>query len=150
MKQMRSDNFLPWVCIGDFNEILKKEEQFGPNIREEYLMEGFREAVDVCQLCDMGYIGLDWTFKKTVAGLVRVHLDRALASSNWCARFLPATVCHLLAVKYDHCPILLSIEPEEKKTTMGGLGKPFRYEMMWETNEGLPPDSARMERQSSL
>jgi hypothetical protein len=59
MKQMRSDNFLPWVCIGDFNEILKKEEQFGPNIREEYLMEGFREAVDVCQLCDMRYIGLD-------------------------------------------------------------------------------------------
>jgi hypothetical protein len=41
MKQMRSDSFLPWVCIGDFNEILKKEEQFGPNIREEYLMEGF-------------------------------------------------------------------------------------------------------------
>jgi hypothetical protein len=41
MKQMRSDSLLPWVCIGDFNEILKKEEQFGPNIREEYLMEGF-------------------------------------------------------------------------------------------------------------
>jgi hypothetical protein len=41
MKQMRSDSFLPWVCIGDFNEILEKEEQFGPNIREEYLMEGF-------------------------------------------------------------------------------------------------------------
>jgi hypothetical protein len=31
MKQMRSDMDLPWVCIGDFNEILKREEQLGPN-----------------------------------------------------------------------------------------------------------------------
>ena len=59
MKQMRSDTDLPWVCMGDFNEILRREEQLGPNIREEYLMEGFREAVDVCQLCDIGYKGLD-------------------------------------------------------------------------------------------
>jgi len=34
MKQMRSDMDLPWVCIGDFNEILKREEQLGPNNRE--------------------------------------------------------------------------------------------------------------------
>ena len=41
MKQMRSDTDLPWICIGDFNEILRREEQLGPNSREEYLMEGF-------------------------------------------------------------------------------------------------------------
>ena len=54
MKQMRSDSNLPWVCMGDFNEILRRKEQLGPNNREEYLMEGFRNAVDVCQLCDIG------------------------------------------------------------------------------------------------
>jgi hypothetical protein len=42
MKQMRSDFDLPWLCMGDFNEILRREEQLGPNIREDYLMEGFR------------------------------------------------------------------------------------------------------------
>jgi hypothetical protein len=52
----------------DFNEMLRRKEQLGPNIREEYLMEGFREVVDVCQLCDVGYKGLDWTFEKKVAG----------------------------------------------------------------------------------
>ena len=41
MKQMRSDTDLPWICIGDFNEILRREEQLGPNSKEEYLMEGF-------------------------------------------------------------------------------------------------------------
>ena len=107
MKQMKSDTDLPWVCIGDFNEVLKREEQLGPNIREEYLMAGFREAVDVCQLCDLGYIGLDWTFEKKVTGghFVRVRLDRVLASANWCARFPLAEVHHLMAVKSDHCPI---------------------------------------------
>jgi hypothetical protein len=43
----------------DFNEMLRRKEQLGPNIREEYLMEGFREVVDVSQLCDIGYKGLD-------------------------------------------------------------------------------------------
>ena len=36
MKQMRSDSNLPWVCVGDFNEILRRKEQLGPNNREEY------------------------------------------------------------------------------------------------------------------
>jgi len=128
------------VCIGDFNEVLKREEQLGPNIREEYLMAGFREAVDVCQLCDLGYIGLDWTFEKKVTGghFVRVRLDRVLASANWCARFPLAEVHHLMAIKSDHCPILLSVEPEKKSENIHGLGRPFRYELMWETNHGLP------------
>jgi hypothetical protein len=36
---MKSDSDLPWVCLGDFNEILIREEQLVPNIREEYLIE---------------------------------------------------------------------------------------------------------------
>jgi hypothetical protein len=102
-------------------------------------MEGFREAIDVCQLCDIGYIGLDWTFEKKAARghFVRVRLDKALASANWCARFPLAAVRHLMAVKTDHCPILLSFEPEERGQAVHGLGKPFRHELMWETNKGL-------------
>jgi hypothetical protein len=74
-----------------------------------------------------------------IGALLESALDRDLASSDWCAHFLAATVCLLMAVKSDHCPILLSTELEEKKTTIGGLGKPFRFELMWETNEGLSP-----------
>ena len=102
-------------------------------------MEGFRNAVDVCQLCDIGYMGLDWTFEKKVAGghFVRVRLDRVLASASWCACFPFAAVRHLTAVKSDHCPILLSLLPDERSDIVHGKGKPFRYELMWETNEGL-------------
>jgi hypothetical protein len=68
MKFMRGESDLHRLCMGDFNEILRREEQFGANDREEYLMEGFREAVDVCGLCDIGYRGLDWTWEKKVSG----------------------------------------------------------------------------------
>ena len=98
-------------------------------------MEGFREAVDVCQLCDIGYMGVDWTFEKKVAGghYVRVRLDRVLASASWCSCFPFAAVRHLTAVKSDHSPILLSLQPEETNNFVCGRGKPFRYELMWET-----------------
>ena len=46
----------------------RQEEQLGPNIRDSAQMEGFRDAVDVCGLADIGYMGLDWTFEKRVAG----------------------------------------------------------------------------------
>ena len=31
MKFLRGESTLPWLCIGDFNEILRPEEQMGPN-----------------------------------------------------------------------------------------------------------------------
>ncbi|XP_073367683.1 uncharacterized protein [Aegilops tauschii subsp. strangulata] len=68
MKILRGENDLPWVCMGDFNEILRQEEQMGPNERDSAQIEGFREVVDVCELADLGYKGLDWTLEKRVAG----------------------------------------------------------------------------------
>jgi len=48
-----------------------------------------------------------------------------------------AAVRHLTAVKSDHSPILLSLQPEETNNFVCGRGKPFRYELMWETNDGI-------------
>jgi hypothetical protein len=141
LKFIKSDSPLPWICMGDFNEILRPEEQFGPNPREDYLMDGFREAVDVCGFYDIGYMGLDWTWEKKVANgvYVRVRLDRALATSDGCSMFPMASLRHLTAVKSDHCPILLSTEREDHCTHGASKGRPFRYEVMWETNKGLSP-----------
>lgn len=30
LRNLRGDSDMPWVCIGDFNEILRNKEQFGP------------------------------------------------------------------------------------------------------------------------
>ncbi|XP_073360443.1 uncharacterized protein [Aegilops tauschii subsp. strangulata] len=133
MKILRGESSLPWVCIGDFNEILRPEEQFGPNERDAAQIAGFREAVDVCELADLGYKGLDWTFEKRIVGgdYCRVRLDRALASPTWSAMFPFATLEHLTAAKSDHSPILLSTELDTSEVRLV-LRKPFRYECMWE------------------
>jgi hypothetical protein len=85
MRVLKGESTLSWLCIGDFNEILRVEEQFGPNERDSAQITSFREAVDVCELADLGYSSLDWTWEKKVAGgeYCRVPLDRALATASW-------------------------------------------------------------------
>jgi hypothetical protein len=83
MRFLKADCDLSWLSIGDYNEVLQREEQFGPNDRDMAQINLFRECVDVCELVDVGYQGLDWTFERRVqrGENCRVRLDRALAST---------------------------------------------------------------------
>lgn len=140
MARLRGESTLPWLCIGDFNEILRREEQIGPNERDEAQMAGFREAIDLCNLADIGYIGFDWTFEKKVQGgqYCRVRLDRALASPDWSSMFPYASLRHLQAAKLDHSPIVLCNELDSVNNGIA-INKPFQYERMWETHEDFFP-----------
>jgi hypothetical protein len=141
MTHIRADSDLPWLCIGDFNEVLRREEHMSICDRDENQMRGFREAVDICGLCDIGYIGLDWTFEKKVAGghYCRIRLDRALASPSWCSRFPFANLRHLTAACSDHSPILLSLDRDQGELARDRSSKTFKYEIMWETHSELRP-----------
>ncbi|XP_074304103.1 uncharacterized protein LOC141638656 [Silene latifolia] len=55
MKDIKSLSSLPWVMIGDFNQILFEHEKKGGAPREQALMDEFREAVDECELLDVGF-----------------------------------------------------------------------------------------------
>ena len=110
LKFIKSSSPLPWMCIGDFNEVLHQHEHDGVGDRSPGQIAGFREAVDVCEMADLGLEGKRWTFEKRVAGgsFCRVRLDRALATASWSSRFPLAMVRHLTGVTSNHCPILLS------------------------------------------
>ena len=139
LRFLRSESNLPWVCIGDFNEVLSADEHFGVGERNPRQMTGFREAVDVAGLCDLGFIGPSWTFEKKVRGgsYTRVRLDRALATTDWWLRFNSASVRHLTTARSDHSPILLQLtEPTQQRRAQE---KHFRYELMWETHEAFTP-----------
>ena len=62
MKFLRTRNTLPWLCAGDFNEILDATEQFGGLVRPESQMDGFQDVVEVCGFADLGFSGLPWTW----------------------------------------------------------------------------------------
>jgi hypothetical protein len=84
----------PWVCLGDFNEVLHLDEHIGIGHRSMTLVNGFREVVDTSRLLDLGYTGRSWTYEKMVAGgtYCRVRLDRALADTDLMSMFPSAIV----------------------------------------------------------
>ena len=68
MIRLRSGSTLPWMCVGDFNEVLLREEQMGLNERDVSHVAGFREAIYLCGFEDICYVGVDWTFEIRVSG----------------------------------------------------------------------------------
>jgi hypothetical protein len=140
LKHIKSSNPLPWVCIGDFNEVLHQHKHEG--VAEHILsqIEGFQETVDICNLVDVGYEGRFWTYEKRVVGesCCRVRLDRALATAPWSERFPLATVSHLTGVASDHGPILLRWREftSQRRSTNDKI---FWHELMWEKHDDFKP-----------
>lgn len=52
----------PWVCFGNFNEILHLDEKNGQNDRDVYMISEFRDAIQVCNLKDLGFTGHPFTW----------------------------------------------------------------------------------------
>lgn len=49
---------LPWLVLGDFNEIMFSHEKQGGQIRDARNMEQFGNALEDCDLFDVGFRGL--------------------------------------------------------------------------------------------
>ena len=56
---------VPWICSGDFNELLKSHEKLGGRLRPYGQMEKFREVLDECGLFDLGYADNKFTWSKS-------------------------------------------------------------------------------------
>jgi hypothetical protein len=86
LKFIMASSHLPWVCIGDFNEVLHRNEHMG--VCKNATVHGLQAFVKrlMCAVCLTSVMrGGKWTFEKKVAGgvLCHVRLDRALATADW-------------------------------------------------------------------
>jgi hypothetical protein len=107
LRELKGHNNLPWVVIGDFNEIAFSHEKDGGNTRPPSYMQAFRDALSDCELEDLGYSGDPFTWKR---GRMRQRLDRAVATQSWLVQHPGAMVKHLGYIKSDHWPILLDTD----------------------------------------
>jgi hypothetical protein len=98
---------LPWLVIGDFNEILSNSEKEGGNLRPQRCMQQFRDALTHCNLTDLGFLGDVFTWRR---GRIRERLDRAVANQGWRDLFPLAAVINEDFWKSDHRP--LSVDSE--------------------------------------
>jgi hypothetical protein len=74
----------PWLCVGDFNEIVNQSEKVGGASRSEHQMELFHSTLDGCNLCDLGYQGskFTWNNYRDAAHFTKECLDRATATTK--------------------------------------------------------------------
>jgi hypothetical protein len=117
--------------MGDFNEVLWGYEHFSDCPRSEWQMENFREGLSDCELTDIVFTGLPYTYdnKRVSSANVKVRLDRVVADTTWRDLFGDADLLHLVSSRSDHCPLLLQVKREQWD---GNRTMIFCYEIMWE------------------
>ena len=75
---------LPWLCSGDFNEILDQKEKSGGLPKDPFLMMDFTDVLKECGLVDMGWRGYSFTWSNKRFGfqLIEERLDRFLCNTS--------------------------------------------------------------------
>lgn len=117
LKHLKCTSPLPWLVIGDFNEIMGLSEKEGGSIRPRKQMEDFVSTIDHCGLCDLGFIGskFTWLYQTTSRVQIRERLDRALATLEWMSLYPTAKLHHLSSSISDHSPLSLHLFQQRKK-----------------------------------
>ena len=107
---MKRNFQLPWICFGDFNEILSTNEKLGGVRRPRRQIDEFRDVVNYCEFRDLRYTGPDYTWCNMQEGVSRVYLrlDQVFANQDWIEQFKEARVHHIVNSTSDHCALLIS------------------------------------------
>jgi hypothetical protein len=63
LKSLGNQNSLPWVCVGDFNEIVSRSEKEGGSLRPEWQMRNFRDALADARLSSLPTLGPKFTWR---------------------------------------------------------------------------------------
>ena len=128
---------LPWLVLGDFNEITDLNEQWGRSDCNLAQMAAFREALSDCCLQDLGFHGaaFTWSNRRLSDDLVRVRLDRGVANSEWISLFPNAQVHHVVVAASDHMGLLISMDPAQALINFRKKNW-FRFEHMWVREAG--------------
>ncbi|XVF24387.1 hypothetical protein REPUB_Repub13aG0123500 [Reevesia pubescens] len=128
---------MPWMLIGDFNQICSNSEKQGGLPESKNNMAAFLEVFSVRNLVDLGAQGpkFTWSNEHKDGSLILKRLDRALCNLEWRHFFPDAMVRNLPRIKKsDHCPVLLQIS---KCGFRNAICRPFRFEAAWLTHDSF-------------
>ncbi|KAJ1295804.1 hypothetical protein BS78_01G250800 [Paspalum vaginatum] len=85
LRELKGKFDLPWLCCGDFNEILFNYGKEGGPPRAEDCMEKFLQALEDCELHDLGFVGDAFTWRNhhfSASNYIKERLDRAVANGG--------------------------------------------------------------------
>ncbi|KAI5333294.1 hypothetical protein L3X38_023425 [Prunus dulcis] len=122
---------LPWLILGDFNDIACAAEKYGGNFDSGG--QNFIDWIDRNQLIDLCFSGakFTWCNKRNADGIIWKRLDRGLSNIAWRLLFHEAYLSHVPRVNSDHYPIMVRLSsphlPDKDCV-------PFRFQAMWFTH----------------
>ncbi|KAL5819516.1 hypothetical protein ACOSQ4_023358 [Xanthoceras sorbifolium] len=135
LRRLRGLSSLPWLCGGDFNEILSDSEKMGGSFRLDSLIRNFRSLLYDCDLFDLGFRGpsFTWSNKQEGSNLIQERLDRCLCDLSWHCLFGESKVTNLGFWRSDHRPILLEVleHPSPAPQVASLRGRRFHFEACW-------------------
>uniref|UniRef100_A0A2N9HFR8 Reverse transcriptase domain-containing protein n=1 Tax=Fagus sylvatica TaxID=28930 RepID=A0A2N9HFR8_FAGSY len=136
MDKLHSLDNAPWLCMGDFNEILSLSERSGEFLGSTRRMQDFCAVVNRCGLIDLGFRGIPFTWENRSDGeaLIQKRLDRALANAAWLDCFNLCSVSHMVCSYSDHVPLLLHMDTSTRHCQP--KRRPRKFEEKW----SLHPD----------
>jgi hypothetical protein len=78
----------PWIVCGNFNEVMSRDEYFGPGVHTDHQIGLFRNCLEICKL-DMGFTRpkMTWSNRQANGDLVCVRLDRAVCKRGFLTTF---------------------------------------------------------------
>lgn len=127
----------PWLCGGDFNEILKTDEKRGGIPKNINFLCDFKDALQDCDVCDLGCQGYPFTWSNKRYGdgdvLIEERIDWFLCTRDWNDIFTGAVVSNIQAFESDHLPIVIDIFKRKMnlREKRAKWGKQFHYENYW-------------------
>ncbi|KAL0454690.1 UNVERIFIED_CONTAM: hypothetical protein Slati_0808200 [Sesamum latifolium] len=136
MRQLSRQSQRPWLCMGDFNEILGKQEKQGVNLQAPWQISTFRECLSDCNLYDLGCRGslYTWCNSREALRTVRERLDHALSNEAWSSMFPFADVSHIHEACTDHSALLQTTDKDLTRSNNSKQHR-FRFEVAWLRSE---------------
>ncbi|KAJ9189741.1 hypothetical protein P3X46_000996 [Hevea brasiliensis] len=120
---------LPWICIGDFNDLLVADDKRGGYAHPNHLYQGFKNVIKTCKLHDVPLEGCPFTWERGrgTQRWVEERLDRAFLNVEALQMFPDCRLFNLQALMSDHSPILLELDARKWVKASNC----FRFESAW-------------------
>jgi hypothetical protein len=135
LKVLKQFSPTPWICFGDFNEVISNEEKWGGSNRSSSQMRRFQVALEECELSDLVFRGpkYTWSNGRESRDYIKERLDRGMANTAWCELFPLAEIWVEGQSNSDHAMLTLSLVSQRR---MKHKTHRFRYEASWELEVG--------------
>ncbi|XP_012483050.1 uncharacterized protein LOC105797658 [Gossypium raimondii] len=142
LRQLNDCPIIPWLVFRDFNEILFSFEKKDGLLRNDRQMQAFSVTFEDCELDDLGYDGVwyTWEHGRFASNNIREMLDRAVANGVWSTTFQLYKVSHFTHSFSDHSPIVVDMEDDGHRNWLWH----FKFEAAWLLEKTYKTEMARL------